>query len=50
MATVKVLLDANVLIPHGMRQTLETYARLGFYKGYWSPWIIEEMARSGTWR
>ena len=50
MATVKALLDANVLIPHGMRQTLETYARLGFYEGYWSPWIIEEMARSVTWR
>jgi len=50
VATVKALLDANVLIPHDMRQTLETYARLGFYEGYWSPWTIEEMARSVTWR
>lgn len=50
MATVKALLDANVLIPHRTRQTLETYARLGFYEGYWSPWIVEEMARGVTWR
>lgn len=50
MAAVKALLDANVLIPYGTRQTLETYARLGFYEGYWSPWIIEEMARAVTWR
>lgn len=50
MAAVKALLDANVLIPHRTRQILETYARLGFYEGYWSPWIIEEMARGVTWR
>jgi len=41
---------ANVLIPHRTRQALETYARLGFYEGYWSPWIVEEMARGVTWR
>lgn len=50
MAAVKALLDANVLIPHRTRQTLEMYARLGFYEGYWSPWIVEEMTRGVTWR
>lgn len=50
MAAVKALLDANVLIPHRTRQTLEMYSRLGFYEGYWSPWIVEEMGRGVTWR
>lgn len=50
MAAIKALLDANVLIPDGKRKTLVTYARLGYFDGYWSPWIIEEMARHVTWR
>ncbi len=33
-----------------MRKQLETYARLGYYEGYWSPWIIAEVTRVLTWR
>lgn len=44
--TFKVVLDACVLFPFSLRDTLLWAAYAGFYQPYWSPEILEEMRRN----
>jgi hypothetical protein len=41
-----VLLDANVLFPFSLRDTLLRAAAAGFYQVRWSPAILDEMERN----
>ena len=41
-----VLLDANVLFPFSLRDTLLRAASAGFYQVRWSSQILDEMARN----
>jgi predicted nucleic acid-binding protein len=41
-----VVLDANVLFPFSLRDTLLRAAAVGFYQVRWSPQILDEMTRS----
>ena len=46
MANIKAVLDACVLYPAALRDTLLRVARAGFYDGYWSEQILEEVRRN----
>ena len=43
---MKVVLDANVLFPFSLRDTLLRAAAEGHFQVYWSPEILEEARRS----
>ncbi|WP_063934724.1 PIN domain-containing protein [Archangium violaceum] len=45
-STFKVVLDACVLFPFSLRDTLLWAAHAGFYQPYWSAQILEEMRRN----
>jgi len=45
-APFKVLLDANVLYPFTLRDTLLRAASDGFYQIYWSAEILDEAVRN----
>lgn len=45
-STFKVVLDACVLFPFSLRDTLLWAAYAGFYQPYWSAQILEEMRRN----
>jgi len=45
-APFKVLLDANVLYPFTLRDTLLRAASEGFYQIYWSAEILDEAVRN----
>src|SRR5690554_5122392 len=51
-STFRVVLDANVLFPFTVRDTLLRAAALGMYQVYWSEEILEEATRNliGTGR
>jgi predicted nucleic acid-binding protein len=46
VAPFKVLLDANVLFPFTLRDTLLRAAAEGFFQLYWSDEILDEMTRN----
>jgi hypothetical protein len=46
VAPFKVLLDANVLFPFSLRDTLLRAAAEGFFQLYWSEEIIDETTRN----
>ena len=48
VARVKAVLDACVLYPAALRDTLLRVARAGFYDAYWSEQILEEVRRNLT--
>ncbi len=43
---LRVVLDANVLYPFSLRDTLLRAAAAGYYQIYWSPQILEETSRN----
>ncbi|WP_394844240.1 PIN domain-containing protein [Pendulispora brunnea] len=45
-APFRVVLDANVLFPSTLRDTLLRAAEAGVYQLYWSATILEEMRRN----
>jgi predicted nucleic acid-binding protein len=45
-APFRVVLDADVLFPFSLRDTLLRAAAAGFYQAYWSDQILEEMRRN----
>ncbi len=45
-APFKVVLDANVLFPYSLRDTLLRAAAAGFFQIYWSDLILEEARRN----
>ena len=45
----RVVLDASALLGNS-RRVLVAAAALGFYVGYWSPWIAGEFVRKRTER
>ena len=45
-APFKVVLDANVLYPFSLRDTLLRSAEAGFYQVHWSVQILEEVSRN----
>lgn len=42
------LLDASALYGPTNRRALQQAAAVGLFAGYWSPWIVEELARNLT--
>lgn len=48
VAPFKVILDANVLYPFTVRDTLLRATALGLYQAYWSDFILDEVERNLT--
>jgi len=46
IAPFRVLLDANVLYPFSLRDTLLRAARAGFYQLYWTDDVLDEACRN----
>ena len=46
LAPFKVVLDANVLFPFSLRDTLLRAAAEGFFQLYWSDEILDETTRN----
>ncbi len=46
VAPFKVVLDANVLYPFTLRDTLLRAAAAGFFQAYWSELLLEEATRN----
>ena len=48
LAPPKALLDASALYGPTNRRQLQQAAAAGLFVAYWSPWIVEELARNLT--